>query len=355
MTGGNRVLAIYAERLHRRGHEVTVVSHPRAPQRLLGKLKSLVCGKGWPKEPEPEPSFFDGLAVPHHVLQSARPVRDDDVPNADVVLATYWKTARAVAALSPRKGKKAILLQGYETSPGRWEPAIDAAWRLPLHKIVVSKWLVDLARDRFGDFNVHYVPNSVDSEQFHAPARGKQRIPTVGMLYSTLHLKGIDVSLAAIEQVKRQIGNLRVVAFGAERVTTRLPLPDLAEFHYRPPQDQLPRLYGRSDVWLCGSRQEGFHLPALEAMACRCPVVSTRTGGPADFVEDGINGFLVDVEDSAGLAERLVEVLTMSDAKWRRISEAALATATRYTWDDATDLLEIALDDVMRDAGLRPR
>ena len=37
MTGGNRVLAIYAERLHRRGHEVTVVSEPQAQRRLSGK------------------------------------------------------------------------------------------------------------------------------------------------------------------------------------------------------------------------------------------------------------------------------------------------------------------------------
>lgn len=347
MSGGNRVLAIYAERLHQRGHKVTVVSHPLVQRRLLGKLKSLMLGRGWPKL-EPEPSFFDGLAVPHHVLETARPVMDVDVPDADVVMATYWKTARGVAALSPWKGKKAILLQGYETSPGQWDPAIDAAWRLPLHKIVVSKWLANLARDRFGDLNVHYVPNSVDTEQFCAPERGKQGTPTVGTLYSTGHFKGVDVSLAALEQVQRQVGNLRVVAFGAELMSARLPLPEWAEFHYRPPQNELRRLYGQCDVWLCGSRQEGFHLPMLEAMACRCPVVSTRIGGPADIVEEGVNGFLVDVENSGSLAERLSEVLTMSDAKWRQMSEAAVATATRYTWDDATDLLETALRDVIR-------
>src|SRR4051812_18636489 len=121
LSGGVRVLSIYAERLHRRGHEVTVVSQPQAKRRLSGKLKSLVRGRGWPKEEGPEPSFFDGLTVPHRVLDSARPVVDDDVPDADVVLATYWKTAQDVAALSPRKGAKAILLQGYETSPGQWE------------------------------------------------------------------------------------------------------------------------------------------------------------------------------------------------------------------------------------------
>jgi glycosyltransferase involved in cell wall biosynthesis len=336
------VLSIYAERLHRRGHQVTIVSHPSGKRSLLRKFTSLVRGRRWRNELEQEPSFFDGLAVPHHVLESVRPVMDDDVPDADIVMATYWKTATAVAALSLRKGAKVILLQGYETSPGQWDPAIDAAWRLPLHKIAVSKWLVNLARDRFGDLNVHFVPNSVDPEQFYAPARGKQDTPTIGMLYSTLHLKGIDVSLAALERVKKQVRNVRVVAFGAEQVSARLPLPNWAEFHYLPPQRELRRLYGQCDVWLCGSRQEGFHLPSLEAMACRCPIVSTRIGGPADFVEEGINGFLVDVGDYARLSERLVEVLRLSDEKWRLMSNAALATATQYTWDDATDLLETA-------------
>src|SRR6266571_713679 len=170
MSGGSRVLAIYADRLHRRGHEVTVVSIPQARRSLLGKLKSLVRGNGWPVNTEPEPSYFDGISVRHHVLRSARPVIEHDVPDADIVLATFWRTAPWVAALSPRKGAKAILLQGHEICPGLEipeEPEIDAAWRLPLHKIVISKWLLELARDRFGDSNVHHVPNSVDTKQFH--------------------------------------------------------------------------------------------------------------------------------------------------------------------------------------------
>src|SRR5208282_5263036 len=51
---------------------------------------------------------------------------------------------------------------------------------------------------------------------------------------------------------------------------------------------------------LTASRSEGFNLPAMEAMACRTPVVSTRTGWPAEAVKTGINGVLVDVEDQVG-------------------------------------------------------
>ena len=301
-------------------------------------------------DPVPGPSHFDGVDVPHHILEKARAVVDNDVPNADIVLATFWTTGPWVADLSPSKGAKAIFLQGYETSPGQENLAIDAVWRLPLHKIVVSEWLVEFARDRFGDSNMHHVPNSVDTQQFHAAPRGKQATPTVGMLYSTPHLKGVDVSLAALARVREQIANLHVVAFGADKVSIDLPLPKWIEFHYRPPQDEIPRLYSKCDVWLCGSRREGFHLPPLEAMACRCPVVSTRVGGPLDTVEEGINGYLVDVDDAEGLANRLVHVLTLPEDEWKRMSDAAHATATRYTWDDATDLLEDALRDLISNA-----
>jgi glycosyltransferase involved in cell wall biosynthesis len=348
LSGGIRVLAVYAERLQRLGHKVTVVSIPQARPTLTKKIKSLVHGKGWPKNPTPQPSFFDNIAVSHRVLASVRPVGDADVADADIVLATFWRTAPWVARLSPSKGAKAILLQGYEECPDQWNPEIDAAWRLPLHKIVISKWLVDLARNRFGDSNVHHVPNSVDTKQFHSPARGKQETPTVGMLYATLHLKGVDVSLAALERVRRKLPNLRVIAFGAEPISSETPLPDWVEFHFRPAQVDIPKLYGACDAWLCGSRQEGFHLPPLEAMACRCPVVSTRVGGPLDTVEQGVNGFLVDVEDSVGLGERLLEILTLKDSEWRKFSDAALATATRYTWDDATSLLVNVLHDIVR-------
>jgi len=343
MAGGMRVLATYASRLQRRGHQVTVVSTPQWQPPLKRKVKSLLSGRGWPKGAEPEPSWFDAADVTHRVIERWRAVADHDVPDADIVLATWWGTGPWVAALSPRKGAKAIFLQGYETSPGAFHPEMDAAWRLPLRKIVVASWLATLAEERFGDAKVHLVPNSVDTEQFHAPERGRQARPTAGMLYTTFHAKGADVSLTALERVRRRLPELRVLAFGAERVSPQLPLPDWIEFHYRPTQEEIRRLYAQCDVWLCGSRREGFHLPALEAMACRCPVVATRMGGPQDFIEEGVNGFLVDVDDARALAEQLFGILGLEEARWKRMSAAALATAQGYTWDDATTLLEGAL------------
>jgi glycosyltransferase involved in cell wall biosynthesis len=340
LQGGTRVIAIHADRLVRRGHRVVVVSTPQVipPRR---KLKSFLLGRGWPVA-EPH-TYLEGTKVEHRVLERARPVTDADVPDADVVLATFYTTAYWVQRLSPAKGAKAIFIQNYEVEEGRTNPQLDATWRMPMHKITISKWLVDLAREKFGDATVSLVPNSVELDQFHALPRGKNARPSVGLLYSLYSQKGCRTSLKALKQVAAAMPSLRLVSFGSEPPDFRLRLPPFAEFHHRPPQEKLRELYAQCDVWLSGSTREGFCLPLIEAMACRCPVVSTRSGGPQDIVEEGVNGYLVDIGDADALAERVLRVLRLSAERWRQMSDAAYQTATRFTWDDAGRLFEQAL------------
>ncbi len=82
----------------------------------------------------------------------------------------------------------------------------------------------------------------------------------------------------------------------------------------------------------------------------RCPGVSTRAGGPNDIIDDGLSGFLVDAEDSDALAQRLIHVLTLPESQWQAMSDAAYATARRYSLDDATDLFEQALQKAIQRA-----
>jgi glycosyltransferase involved in cell wall biosynthesis len=341
LAGGIRVAAIYADRLKKRGHEVFVVSLPVDPVSPLDQLKSLIKGKGWLSNQEA--SHFDNVDVPHQVLERWRPITDADVPDADVVVATWWETAEWVAKMSDAKGAKAYFIQHHEIFEGMPKERVEATWSLPMHKITISQWLIDLARERYGDSNVSFVPNSVDTEQFNAPPRGKQQIPTVGMLYVPVGWKGCDVSLKAFSLAAQKIPNLRLVAFGVFDPSADLPLPAGTEYTKRPPQNAIKDIYAKCDVWLCGSWSEGFHLPPLEAMACRCPVVSTRVGGPVDIIKEGVNGYLVPLGDSTALANQLVHVLTLPEAEWQVLSDAAYATATQYTWDDATELFEAAL------------
>src|SRR5688572_21741060 len=71
---------------------------------------------------------------------------------------------------------------------------------------------------------------------------------------------------------------------------------DFDPFNYR------ERLRG-AHVLLGNSRREGFLMTAAEALSCGVPVVVTRTCGVADFVQDGVNGCLIDWdEDPRNLA-----------------------------------------------------
>jgi len=335
-TGGNRVVATYAERLKQRGHSVVIVSRPHPDRTLRERLSGLVKQGRWLPSRRDGSSHIDGTGVTHLLTESIRPIVDRDVPDGDVVIATWWETANWVNRLSPRKGAKVYLIQHHEVFPYLPVEQVKATYRLPgVHKITVSRWLRDIMRDTYGDPSAALVMNSVDTDVFFAPPRGKRQHPTVGVAYhgDPGGWKGGDVAMKALARVKAALPDLRVISFGMVPPTRELPLPEGSTFVQNPSRNQLRDLYAQCDVWLCASRSEGFGLPTLEAMACRCPAVSTRVGGAVDLIQNGRQGFLLHSEDSDGLAQRLVEVLRLPEPSWRAMSEAAFAKATAPVYE----------------------
>jgi glycosyltransferase involved in cell wall biosynthesis len=343
LSGGNRVISIYAERLSARGHTVTLVSRPRRWVTLKDKLMAWLRDYPMPENRKHWPSHFDDLkGATHRQISKYRHITADDLPDADVVIATWWETAEWVAAMPASKGRKAYFIQHYEAHPGQDASRVDATWRLPMHKIIIAQWLTAIAKDRFADSDISYVPNAVDLEQFNAPPRGKQAVPTVGVMYSIVNFKGCDVSLKAFELAKENIPELKMVAFGNRTVTADLPLPSGTDYTMRPAQDQIRNIYARCDVWLLGSRSEGFGLPILEAMACRTPVIATPTGAAPELTAPG-GGVIIPMEDPHGMAQEIERIVQLPEEQWKAMSDVAYHTATKYTWDDATNLFEAAL------------
>ena len=332
-----------AKQLERLGHQVTLVSPPPPAPSLREKLRSLARGEGWPAA-RPRASHLDGAGLDHRVLERHRAVTDEDVPDGDVVIGTWWQAVEWVEALDARKGAKVNFIQGYE--PMYYVPLdrCEATYRFRMHKIVVSGYLGRMIAEKFGNEPIDVVPNSVDRAQFFAPERGKQSVPTIGFVYASCGLKGVDVALAAIEVIRQRMGNVRVIAFGTERPSPTLPLPDYVEMNVSPPQARLREFYAQCDVWLSASRHEGFNMPAIEAMACRTPVVATRTGWPVDVFETGVNGVLANIDDVQALADGLGWVLSRSDPEWRQLSRNAYETATAGSWDQSARLFEAALE-----------
>jgi glycosyltransferase involved in cell wall biosynthesis len=344
LSGGVRTVAIYARLLSARGHKVTVVSTPRPGPSLRTRVKSLVRGRGWPGDPIQGASHLDHLSVEHHRLDRFRPVTDRDVPDADVVVATWWLTAEWVASLAPCKGAKVHFVQGNDSDlPGQPQARVAATWRLPFHRIVCSRWLLDLARNRYGDATAACVPNGVDLEQFTTRPRERQSRPTVGLVYSDTWIKGCDVAVAAIRMAMRRIPSLRLVAFGSAPVSAMVPLPPNAEFTLLPPQGEIARLYASCDVWLWPSRQEGFGLPILEAMACRTPVIAAMAGAAPELLGQG-GGWLVPVADASAMALAIERANALSRGEWQEISQEARTVAARHRWEASAVAFEAEIE-----------
>lgn len=341
LVGGIRVAAEYAERLYRRGHDVLVVQPQHRSPTWRDVARSIKNGCGWPARRGEGPSYFDALTVPRVVLNHEGPVTALDVPEGDIVVATWWETAEWVWSLPMSKGAKVHFMQDYETWSNQ-SARVDATCALPIPKIVIAHWVESLLKEKFQQTALALVPNSVDTSKFTAPPRGKQRTPTVGLTYSTMHSKGTDISLEAVKIAREQVGELKLVAFGSVKPWGQLPLPENTTYHERVPDTELPGIYASCDAWLFGTRREGFGLPVLEAMACRTPVIGAPAGAAPELLRQG-GGWLVPAESPAAMAEAIVRLSQMSDEAWRCMSDLAYATAHRYTWDDATDRFEAAL------------
>lgn len=342
MSGGIKVAVIYAKALADKGHEVFLVSPAEVERPIRQKIKSLLMGKGWPRN-KSDDGYLQNLGLNHRELKKFRQVIDKDLPDADVVIATWWETAEWVNALNPSKGAKVYFIQHYENFDFVPQERCEATYRFPFHKIVIAKWLLNLMQAKFSDNYVDLVPNSVDKNQFYAEERDKQVIPTIGFLYAFTHFKGVDITLQVIKKLKESIPNLRVISFGSY-MPHNFPLwDDTIEFNYSPAQDKIGDIYAQCDVWITASRTEGFNLPAMEAMACRTPVVSTKAGWPEEAIIDGYNGFLTEVDDVSALVKASESILLESNVAWKKYSHNAYKTLENSSWQASADMFEKAL------------
>ncbi len=91
---------------------------------------------------------------------------------------------------------------------------------------------------------------------------------------------------------------------------------------------QLAAVLQRWDLFVIPSHQEGLCIAGLEAMACGVPVVSTRCGGPEDFVLPGTTGALV-VSDAAAMAAAISAICADPERR-RRLSVGARAWVARH-------------------------
>jgi glycosyltransferase involved in cell wall biosynthesis len=318
-----RAILTYADRLAGLGHDVTLV----VP----------AGGRGaawWRNVQRAGPEWMPGLRA--RIAWVAR-WSADALPDADVLVATAWQSAPVVAAAPARCGAKLYLVQHYESLYHGEPAAVDATYRLPLAKVVISTWLRDVMRERF-DSDAEVLVTPVDRALFRrVPVQVTTSRPRVLMLHHDYAWKGVADGLAVVARVKERVPALWLVGFGVKPPRRR---PAYDEFHVDPPQTALAALYSGCDLYLCPSWDEGLGMPPMEAMACGAALVTYDNGGCRDYARDGQTALVAPRRDAAALTTALAR-LAADPALRARIAAAGMAhVTTAFDWDRSVARLE---------------
>jgi glycosyltransferase involved in cell wall biosynthesis len=152
-------------------------------------------------------------------------------------------------------------------------------------------------------------------------------VKVVGVVGRLRREKGQEVLLSAMPEVVRRIPNvmLLVIGDGPDRKALEWQVKNLNIAEHvlwlgKKDQEEVFQLYSIMDVVAIPSLFEGFGFIAAEAMAAGRPAVGTRVDGLSEVIDDGVTGYLVQVGDSRGLADALIDLL-LNEEKRKTMGE----------------------------------
>lgn len=157
---------------------------------------------------------------------------------------------------------------------------------------------------------------------------GSLLLLTVGRLISAEPGKGVDSVVRVLPDILKVIPNIFYIVIGEGDLLQRLkkiaqasPARGQIMFLGRLELEQLKSVYSRADIFVMPSRQEGFGITFLEAMALGKPVIAGNYGGAPEVVHDRVTGYLIDPDDLGELTNKLVHLLQDEPLR-RKLGEA---------------------------------
>lgn len=331
--GGTKVMYEYANRLSLRGHNVHIYHSSNRPYRAMRSpvwfkwLKAVLVNNF-------KPHWFDfNSGVKRHIVPD---ITDRYLPDADIVISTWWEMAYRIHDLSPQKGVKFNLIQDEELWTGH-ENLVRGSYLLPINHLVIARYLQDLVAKTSGKKPI-LLPNAIDQERFKLRQPITQRkANTVIMLYSEEARKGSNYGLEALLNLKKKIKDLRVILFST--FSRPSDLPEWIYFYQKPLN--LPELYNQAKVFLSPSLGEGWALPPAEAMCCGCAVVCTEIGGHADYAFDEQTALLIKSGSVEDIEKQIMRLLNDDELSISIAQKGHNFITENYHWDKSVDQLEM--------------
>ncbi len=204
--------------------------------------------------------------------------------------------------------------------------------------------------DRFED-KIDVIPNGVDVEKFKPINVPKQKntLFFLSLLDEFHRYKGLDYLIKSLIIVKRIIPDVKLIVGGKgtlleyyRKMVVDAGLAENVEFHGFIPDEKIVEYYNGASIFILpsiSSKQEGFGIVVLEAMACKTPVISTEIVGVAADVKKSNSGIIVPPKDVDKLAEAIINILMDENSEIMGINGRKLVK-DKYTWSGIAEKTE---------------
>ncbi|QXV66698.1 N-acetyl-alpha-D-glucosaminyl L-malate synthase BshA [Mucilaginibacter sp. 21P] len=208
--------------------------------------------------------------------------------------------------------------------------------------------------------DIRVIPNFIDMQRFSLKPKDhfKKAIAPNGekIMVHTSNFRKVKRTEDVIEMFARVIktipAKLLMVGDGGERsscekLSRSLGISEHVRFLGK--QDAVEEILSVADLFLMPSVSESFGLAALEAMACKVPVISSNAGGLPELNIEGVTGFLLDVGDVEGMAEKAIYILE-DDERLQQFKENALERAKQLQLSNIMPLYERYYEEVIENS-----
>jgi glycosyltransferase involved in cell wall biosynthesis len=147
--------------------------------------------------------------------------------------------------------------------------------------------------------------------------------PTVVSLRNLNLLYDVESLIKSAPLVLKEIPKTKFIIAGKgseeeklRELTKSLGIADNVKFIGFIPNDELPQYLNTMDVYVSTSLSDaGIAASTAEAMACGLPVIVTDVADNKKWVEDGVNGFVIQMKDPKSLAEKIIYLLKNEDIR----------------------------------------
>lgn len=220
--------------------------------------------------------------------------------------------------------------------------------------IGVSEKVSDAIRQKLPAEKVFTVYNGVDTDLFKVQQKDNGDILKIVGVGRLIRTKGYHILVEAVRRLQGKYPNISVeiVGDGPEqdnltKLIKEASLEDVITLAGRKNYAGVADSLMAADLFVLPSYYEALGCVYLEAMGCGLPAIGVKGMGIDEIIEDGVNGYIVNPENTDDLIGKLERFINLSADERKQMSDKAFQTAKEYTWTNSAITLEKVYKEIL--------